>query len=331
MRLITNPVVNGHVSLDTIDEFEKTILTDELVKPVKSFSRFSVDLLHVIYLLSKKMGVSLVPKSKPEYFSNPIGDERHLFGVIFCLDVRKICAYALLNGHSRSIYLFDGWPSKLDRIMDFFRYFKLDHLFVSASQSATVLGSKLGFDKVHWVPEGVNPEEYKQYAFEDKTIDVLALGRKYDLYHDAIVDHLRESKKVYLYEKVKGQIIFPTREGFFEGLARSKISICVPCNITHPERSGNLEHMTNRYLQSMVSKCLIVGHAPKEMIELFGYNPVIEIDMEQPALQLKALLKNYADYRPLIEKNYQNVVQYHSWENRWKQIKEILKNSSKSN
>lgn len=328
MKLITNPILNGHVSLDTIDEFEKTILTDELVHPAKPFYRFKVDLLYIVYLLIEKLGISLIRKSKPEFNANPLNDKLHLFAVIFCLDIRKIYAYALSNFHYRSIYLFDGWPSKHNKISNFYNYLKIDYLFISSLQSAEIFGSKFGFDKVHWIPEGINPEEYKQYASEDKTIDVLALGRKYDLYHNVIVDHLRESKKVYLYEKVKGQIIFPTREGFIEGLARSKISICVPCNITHPERSGNLEHMTNRYLQSMVSKCLVVGHAPKEMVELFGYNPVVEIDMNNAIQQLESILTNYSDYIPLIENNYEQVLKNHTWRNRWNQIKEILQRSN---
>ncbi len=328
MRLITNPVVNGHVSLDTIDEFEKIILTDELVEPVKPFPRLMVDLLYVIYLMLSKLGISIVKATKPKFRSNPLNDKSHLFSVIFCLDIRKIYAYTLLTSHNRSVYLFDGWPSNHDKILDLFKYLKLDHLFVSASQSAMILGSKLGVDKVHWIPEGINLEEYKQYASEDKMIDVLALGRKYDLYHETIVDHLRKSKKTYLYEKVKGQVVFPSRAEFIEGIARSKISICVPCNITHPERSGILEHMTNRYLQSMVSKCLVVGHAPKEMIDLFGYNPVVEIDMNNPAQQLESILANYSDYIPLIEKNYEQVLKNHTWRNRWDQIKEILQRSN---
>jgi hypothetical protein len=81
--------------------------------------------------------------------------------------------------------------------------------------------------------------------------------------------------------------------------------------------------MTNRYLQSMASKCLIVGCLPKEMLELFAYNPVVEIDRNAPIEQLKTILNNYSDYFPLIEKNYETVSKYHTWENRWKQIKNL--------
>jgi hypothetical protein len=138
-----------------------------------------------------------------------------------------------------------------------------------------------------------------------------------------IVDSLAEKGYTYLYELKKGELIFPTRQDFIAGLAKTKISICVPSSVTHPERSGNIETMTIRYLQSMVSKCLIVGHAPKEMIDLFGYNPVIEIDFTNPVGQIESILNNYNSYTALIEKNYNEVIQHHTWQCRWEQIKMV--------
>ena len=79
--------------------------------------------------------------------------------------------------------------------------------------------------------------------------------------------------------------------------------------------------MTMRYLQSIVSKCLIVGQAPKEMIELFGYNPVIEIDWTAPENQITSILNHYNEYQYLIEKNYLMVVNNHTWKHRWILIK----------
>ena len=82
--------------------------------------------------------------------------------------------------------------------------------------------------------------------------------------------------------------------------------------------------MTIRYLQSMAAKCLILGHAPKEMIDLFGYNPVVEIEMSDPVGQLQSLLNSFSDYIPLIEKNFNKVASEHTWPHRWQQISSIL-------
>ena len=89
------------------------------------------------------------------------------------------------------------------------------------------------------------------------------------------------------------------------GLANSKISIFVPSDITHPNVTGSISTITNRFLQSMASRCLIVGKVPHDMLYLFDYNPIIEIDEENPVAQIEAILANFDTYIPLIEKNYE--------------------------
>ncbi len=74
----------------------------------------------------------------------------------------------------------------------------------------------------------------------------------------------------------------------------------------------------------MSSKCLIFGIAPAELIELFGYNPVIEIDLNNPEEQLLNLIKNYQTFIPLIEKNYKNVIENNQWKNRIEKMLNIL-------
>ena len=82
--------------------------------------------------------------------------------------------------------------------------------------------------------------------------------------------------------------------------------------------------MTVRYLQSMVSKCVVLGHAPSEMVELFGYNPVVEIDTLNPAAQVLDILSHYEDYLPLVERNFDVVTRGHTWRNRWQQMAAVL-------
>ncbi len=148
------------------------------------------------------------------------------------------------------------------------------------------------------------------------------MGRKWNEYHDKIKSI--ETKFVYKYEKQAGQIIFKTRDEFLEGLANSKISICVPSDITHPERTGKISTLTNRYLQSMASRCLILGKLPYDMQFLFDYNPIIEIDEENPIEQINSILENYASYIPLIEKNYEIVVKHHNWNARINQMENYI-------
>ena len=51
-----------------------------------------------------------------------------------------------------------------------------------------VLNQLVGRDNVFWVPEGVDAKKYKFYPFNEKDIDILSFGRKYELFHEKIVE-----------------------------------------------------------------------------------------------------------------------------------------------
>ena len=74
----------------------------------------------------------------------------------------------------------------------------------------------------------------------------------------------------------------------------------------------------------MASKCLVIGSMPKEMIELFDYCPIIEVDFNNVGNQILDVLNNYEDYFPLIEKNYLEVCRFHKWENSLDDIFNII-------
>jgi len=324
MYLISQNSINAHVSQDTVHEFENVIFQTHEVCPVEHYSQFVYKIAYLFVRIFRKININIIPSVRQRYKLKPWEDSNHLFTIMMALDEMKFRPFIITSFHNKSIYLFDAWPKDYNKIQEFCRDYKINFLFVTSSKSAMSLRKLLPEIRIYWLPEGIAPQFYQNEDYIDKTIDVLALGRKYDVYHHLIAEGLAEKGYTYLYEQKKGQLVFPTREEFIQGLARTKISICVPSSITHPERSGNVETMTIRYLQSMVSKCLVLGHAPSEMIELFGYNPVIEIDMENPVEQLDSILKNYSDYIPLIEKNYQTVLEHHTWQDRWNQIKEYL-------
>src|SRR5262249_25520509 len=150
-------------------------------------------------------------------------------------------------------------------------------------------------------------------------------GRRFDSYHDRIVEPLEKMKRKYLFERTSGAVVFPDNAEFIDGLSRTKISVCVPLIETNPARAGGISTMTMRYLQSMASKCLIVGLLPVDMRRLFPYNPIVEIDWSDPAGQLCHLLENFGDYTPLIEKNYSTVLEFHTWEKRWQSMADVLR------
>lgn len=176
--------------------------------------------------------------------------------------------------------------------------------------------------KAIWIPEGITSSNYSFVPLKEKNIDLLQYGRQWNWLHEELLKSEIEKKFNYQYDNngASGKLQFATRQEFTHTLAKSKIAVCVPRNLTHPELVQDLSTLTTRYFECMSSKCLIWGTAPAELIELFGYNPVIEIDRSRPFEQLQSLLSNYEEHLPLIEKNYQQVLQKHQWKDRAKQI-----------
>ena len=327
MKLILNTRGNDHVAMGIAAQLEEAILTSQNARVSAINLNEGVS--------SKSYGMWLrFERYFPEFIKRVVAvlraklvtGKQHYFNVLMEPNWRKCFPHVLYPGR-KSVYLFDAWPIHHKMIAQFVQDHYLSHVFVSSSEAAKKLIDISGSSAFSWIPEGVDPNSYQYRGYKDKDIDVLELGRRYDVYHEHIVKALANDGRVHLYEKTKGQLIFPADKDLVDGLARTKISICVPSNITHPDRAGDIETMTVRYLQSMVSKCLIVGHAPQEMVELFGYNPVVEIDMEKPTEQISEILENFADYVPLIEKNYTETLAHHTWDNRWQQMRAILKST----
>ncbi len=308
MHLLLDPLGEYHVSLDTVAEFQRAMLRDPRVKPVRA-NRFVAKIAHRLWRMLK-VHDSRVP-------GMPAADTgRDYFVTLMSADIRRCMPYFLLPGR-KSVYLLDAWPDTYGDIRELVQRFSVRHLFLSSSIAARKLREELAPCEVEWVPEAIEPESYASLPAARKDIDVLQLGRRYDRLHEMLLAPLAERGKVYLYEKEKHKIIFPTREGFVDGLARTKISICVPSSITHPEQSGDIEVLSMRYLQSMTSRCLVVGHAPAELVSLFGYNPVVELNMADPVKQILTLLDTFTEYSALIERNYETVIKHHTWPHRW--------------
>jgi hypothetical protein len=311
-----------HVSHDTVREFEEAILCDPRVSRVTPASRLASRSSYLAWRaldracprLGRKMGMAC---------NRMLSRDSQYFAVLIHLNFSQCLPHFMVPGR-KNIYIFDAWPARHQAIQRFVSFFDVDHAFISSSECAIKLQEASSRKIYHWIPEGIQPKEYRQRSYQEKDIDVLAFGRRYGNHHDRIVDQLGAGGWIYQYQESDDGLIFPDREAFVDGLARTKISICFPAGLTHPQ-SGGMETMTIRYLQSMVSKCLIVGHAPNEMLSLFQYNPIIEADMQDPAGQLAHILDHYSEYYPLVEKNFQIVTQGHSWKNRWEQIRQIIR------
>lgn len=224
-------------------------------------------------------------------------------------------SYFLRNKGTHAVYLMDAWPHRFQRIVQFARALGLKTVFISYRDSAHALQRMAPDIDWKWIPEGLAPDDYRQKPYAEREVDLFTFGRKYIPYHTPLAQGHHAAGINYLFND-EGVMVAATHEDFLNTLANSKITICTPRSVTHPDLTQGVDAITMRFLQSMASKCLIVGKAPQDMLDLFGYNPVVDADLSDPVAQIRHILDHFDEYIPLIERNYETVYSSHLWSHR---------------
>ena len=123
---------------------------------------------------------------------------------------------------------------------------------------------------------------------------------------------------------------FQSDEEFRSALADTKVTVTVPRCDVDKKTAGNIETLTQRYWECMLSRIVMVGRAPKELINLIGYNPVIDWDGNDASPLVSDILRNIGKYQELVNRNYETAKKMASWEMRMKDIMIYLKNKGYS-
>jgi hypothetical protein len=222
------------------------------------------------------------------------------------------------------VYCFDCWPHQYRKWEGLFHRHAVRVAFFGARAAAEHFRSRVPGMKCLWLPEATDPSFYDPHRpLARRRIDVLEYGRRYQLYHDAITPHLERRGYRHFYQRSPGQIICDTLEDFVAALANAKVSVCFPSSMTSPERAG-CETATHRYFESIASKCIVVGHCPAELADLFGYNPVLEVDIERASDQLEDVLVHAHRYQGFVDRNHERLLEIGTWERRLQEMLEAL-------
>lgn len=231
-------------------------------------------------------------------------------------------AFPYAYNHEIIPILWDTWPRYWTRIIKSFKRHHVKLAFFTQSEVAKYIGSQLPYTKCIHIPEGLNSTGYKLgKSLTERNIDILEIGRTFEKFHNCIVDELIGYTHQY---PQNDQLLFSTFDELTDGLADAKITICFPRCLTHPKQAGNIETLTQRYWECMFSRSLILGHAPRELIDLLGYNPVIEVDWKNIRRQVISLLQNIEKYQELVDKNFQYAKEKGTWESRINAINTYL-------
>jgi hypothetical protein len=152
----------------------------------------------------------------------------------------------------------------------------------------------------------------------------MELGRKYEQYHAAITQPLSMNNHRHLYQPNSTERIFKTNQELPTAYGETKVSICFPKSVTHPDEAIGIETVTQRYFEAMASRTLIVGHCPRELSDLFGYNPIIPADLENAGQQIVEIVRRIGNYQELVDRNFEVMRTRGTWDARTCQVYETL-------
>lgn len=233
-------------------------------------------------------------------------------------------AWPALLTHEIIPMLWDLWPQNIDPLARFSKRHGIRTIFCTSSQAAEALKSHLSGVAVVWIPEGIKVASYPcGPMLKDRPVDILSYGRQmFDVIRE--LNTLTERKGLKVLFRNGNQHLFSNFEQLINGLQKSKVTICYPKSASDPTNAGGIETLTQRYWEAMLTGTLPAGHAPLELIEVCGYNPVVELG-DSPCEKIDEVLSNIADYQKLADRNRKCAEEIAGWDKRMPLIMEAIR------
>lgn len=189
-------------------------------------------------------------------------------------------------------WCFDCWGPEFARWEAVLRRHRVALAFFSARDAANHFARAIPGMETVWLPEACDASRFMPGTpLHERSIKVLELGRKFERVHERIREPLREHGHRHVYSlDGANTVLFAGLDALFAGLGDTAMALCFPKTVTHPKKAGGVETMTQRYLEFIGSGTLAIGTSPREIVDLFGFDPVIALDETDPAGQILAIL-----------------------------------------
>ena len=227
--------------------------------------------------------------------------------------------------------LWDVWPSTWERMYKSLKLLDVRTLFVTSYQVADMINKETSMH-AHWIPEGICTSLYqKGDTLISRQYDLFEMGRRMQRYHN-VIEEFRLVSNINIVAPsnlnkngtLDDKHVAYTNEELYALISKKKIIVCFPQCDTNPNRAGDIETLTLRYWEAMLSGCIMIGRAPKELIDLIGYNPVIEVEWHRAQQQLYDILDSVDKYQNLVNHNCEIAKRYASWGERISQIVQVI-------
>lgn len=212
-------------------------------------------------------------------------------------------------------FIWDCWPSLYDRTEQWLKKHKVKTAIFTSTISAAEMQRRCPDMNILRVTEGINVTSYSAgKPLAERNVDFLEYGSKQrNLFSKPIegINHVNSTSII-------TQMM--TWDTLVETMADAKVTLALPRCDVDPVGTEGLETLTQRFWEGMLSRSVLVGRAPKELIELIGYNPVIDLDRENAESHVKNIINNIEKYQTLVDRNRETALKMAPWDIRIKKI-----------
>lgn len=216
--------------------------------------------------------------------------------------------------------VWDCWPCYFDKLERWMCKYDVRTAIFTSSQEADEMRRRLPDVNILTITEGIDTYLYDRgKELTDRTIDVLEFGRSNQRVFNSVLPETIN----HICTNVNGKYLYDNKQ-LFHVMGDAKITVALPRCDTQPEIAGGIETLTQRYWEAMLSRMIMIGRAPKELTDLIGYNPVIELDGNNANEQIMEILAHIEEYQPLVDRNRKTALEHGDWKVRMTAIMEWL-------
>lgn len=206
-------------------------------------------------------------------------------------------------------FIWDCWEEFDDKLCSWIERHRIKSCIFTSGISASRIQARLPHLNILTITEGIDIDRYNPgKELRERDIDLYCFGRQPQYVHDTDFSRLNVAFN-------------GTDKDFNERIVNAKTTIAVPrCDVLPTCH----ETLTQRYWECMLSRMVMIGRAPKELTDLIGYNPVIDIDPTNLQEQIKKIKDNITAYQPLVNRNRETALRFAPWELRMREVKKWM-------
>lgn len=230
-------------------------------------------------------------------------------------------------------FIWDCWPDREDDWRRFFSRHQFSKVALTSQDAARYWSREFPDLDVVWAAEAIDHRSYRPGApLADRPSVLLEVGRRYQLAHQTAERTLAGlgAASGHQYDRrTTAEPFLPTRADLISALRLNRALLCHPGSISDPQgRTGGWETMTHRYLEAVATKTLVLGNVPREMTELFGFEPGVTTDNQELPEALEVLYRDPASFQPLVDRAHARLLEVATWDVRGAQLKRFVEGNA---